>query len=588
MESINNTAGHASSRPHNLISTKPGSGNHFIYAGIALTVVLFNLIAVYGPQILLHDDPAGYADVLERKIPWYLMKHTLISPFTEWAAWNVMAYSAALARGLYVLFLMVPISWCFFYILHSKFGLSRLTSLTAAILPNILPWQWQIPAGINMSYPLWGLLFFLLSVILSLHYLEKDGSRNWAGWLGAVTCYAMAAQIMEQALFLFPPLAFTIWGFKGLNRKTRSLIFSLMLVATARFIQTLVLPRQAVSSIPLAEIMERLGLYFKWSLPSPDIKPLYLAIGGSAVIIMGFVLWLLRSDIDLNVGRLGSHLTRRQAVLLTFGVFLCWSISTIFVFIFMSEFFVQRYTYLSAFGLNALFVVSIHGILTQRYFRKLKLHLWIFLVIIVFSGVFRYANLNSIYAERNRTKSILVRDLSALQMPRNSQVAVTGVSGVPGGWRRSSGYLKHILEREDIDGLIGPFYSSAYYNYDDHFDPRLKGWDQKSNMRGLSLNRPLFLFTLDDKNAELKQLEYALQWKGEKLDAPWTIFQIDKITGKAKPFRSGTGMPEYLSAVTELEKKAILQSSILWGGPPTPEEQERLTGGKSDASNPPR
>jgi hypothetical protein len=572
----------------NKASPKERSRDRSVYVIIFLVVIVFNLIAVFGLNILLHDDPAWYEAVLENKFPTNWMKHNLLIPFTEWIAWNVMVYSADLARALYVLIFMVPISWSFYYLLRFKFGLSRSASLTASVLPNILPWQWQIPAGINMSYVLWVLFFFLFSMILGLNYLEKNGPRNWMRFFGAVALFMGATQIAEQAIFLFPPMIFALWGFKKLKKKSIRLISSLTFVAALRGVQMVVFPRKSVFRIPFEEISERFALYFKWSLPSPNIDPIYLMIVFLIIVTSGFFLYLFSSGANLKPSSNFSHFTKKQFLLFFFSIFICWSVCTVIFTILMSDPYTPRYTYISSFGVNVIFIFSIYALLSRKRYSKFKLHYWAFLIIIVFSGTSRYARLKADYSKRNETRSILVKDLETLQLPLNSQLVITGVEGIHAGWRRASGYLKHILKRDDINGLIGPILSSPYYNFDDHFDPKQRGWGLRWNMTGLSIHRPLFLFTLEKGKTKLKQLEYALQWKGNEMNAAWVIFKGDRFTGKVSPFLSGSGMGEYLSVIKELEIKGIAQSDILWGGPPSPIEQERLTGRLQEPTGPVR
>ncbi|NIM13860.1 MAG: hypothetical protein GTO45_17590, partial [Candidatus Aminicenantes bacterium] len=90
-----------------------------------------------------------------------------------------------------------------------------------------------------------------------------------------------------------------------------------------------------------------------------------------------------------------------------------------------------------------------------------------------------------------------------------------GVNEFWGGWSRASGYLKFVLKRKDINGLIGPINSSNYYNFDDHFDPKTRGYRKRYYMSGLSMDKPVFFFIMDKEKKELKQLEYALQWRGK-------------------------------------------------------------------------
>ena len=556
-----------------LIKARPavdGFRDILIYTGTAFTVILFNLIAIFGLDILLHDDPANYMSVLTGQFPRYMLKYNLILPFTEWIGWNIMAYSPNLARGLYTVLLMVPLSFCFYYLCRHRLGFSRMTAYTAAVLPLILPGQWQIPAGINMSYVLWGLLVSLVALIIGFQYLEKNDQKNWIRLMGAILCYLAATQIMEQALFLFPPFVLAFWGYKKFVKKNVFLLTGFTIIAVIRLIQTIVLPRDAAmpQALPFDEIVKRVSLYFQWSLPFPNINAVCLVIIFMGIISAGFILYLKRPGAEPKTNRI-----------FLYFFLIVWAISTIFVFIFMSRDYSPRYTFISSFGLNALFVFSLYVILRDLSRGKFKWYLPVFAALIVFSGGLRYFTLKENYTRLNKPFSIVQRDLNKMRLPLNSQIVIIGIKGISGCWQKSSGYLQFALKREDVTGLVissGKSTGGGYYNFDNHFDPQQRGWGPRYRMTGLSTDQPVFLFRMDKKNAELKQLEYALQWKGEKKDAPWTILRVDKVFGQISSFFSGVGMDEYESAILELRKRGIAQTDILWGGPPTNEEQKRL------------
>jgi hypothetical protein len=539
-----------------------------------LTVVVFNLIAIFGLDVLLHDDPAWYNLVINGEFPQWLIKSSPIFAFKEWIAWNIMAYSPKLIRGLYVVFLMVPLSCCFYYLFHNKLGFSRLSAFTAAILPNILPYQSQIPVGINMSYTLWGLLFSVFSVILGLQYLEKTTYKNWTRFLGAL--------VMEQALFLFLPLALLFSGYTKFNKKHTRLISSFFILAVAKLTWTMAVPRMATANIPAKEVFKRLGTYLKWSLPSPDIEPGYITMIYVTILLTGFILSIKNADSRLtSINKNFFHMNKQIYVLYLYTFFICWLISSIFVFACISVHCTPRYAHISAFGINAIFVFSIYVILNQKFVKKYKLYILIFTAIIIFSGVYRHLNLKKIYNTYNHTHSIIIRDLNKLKFPLNSQVVISVETGAIGlgmtpGWLPSSGYLKFALKRKDINGLIGQINCGGYYNFDNHFNPKLRLWGVRYSMTGISINRPTFLFFMLKKQKKLKQLEYALQWKGKAKNVPWTILRANKSTGKITPLLSGTGWDEYLSTIKKLEKSGISQSGILWGGPPCKKELERL------------
>ena len=574
-----------------MLETKTPKSETGIYLGISLTVILFNLIAVWGVDILLHDDPVWYGNVIAGKFPQILVKSSPLLAYKEWIAWQIMAYSPQLARLLYILFLMVPLSCGFYYLLRRQLGFSRWEALAAAILPNILPHQSQIPAGINMSYPLLGMVFIFLALITGLHYLETKKPRKWPLLLTAAVSYYLACHFMEQSLFLYPALVLIFFAYRKRNRKPYWIFSLFTVIAADKLIRMMISPRKVPVSVPLEEILERTGLYFKWTLPFPGIHPLFPVIFTLAVIAAGFILHLkYAANTGERISRIDGPFTKtvspveepgrgvKKQIVNLYAFFIVWVTASMVVFLGKVPFFIPRYTYIAAYGQVALLVYSISVLLRAVLPGKYKTHAIVLMGVIVFSGIYRYINLSAIYAPGNTSHAIIVKELNKIELPPKSQVVVVGAEGIPGCWLRTCGYLRFALKRKDIDGIVGPINTLGYYNFDRHFDPKDRKMLIRHLMTGLSLDRPVFLFLLEEKSRRLRQLEYTLEWKGETWNSPWTIIHVDKKTGKPSPWVSGVGKEQYETALKELEKKGISQAEIVWGGPPTQEELARLEG----------
>jgi len=284
----------------------------------------------------------------------------------------------------------------------------------------MLPHQWKIPTGNAASYTLWGLLFSVFSLIIGLQYLEKTDSKNWTRLLGAVICYFIATQLMGQSLFIFPPLALAFLGYTKFNKKHIWLISSFFILAMAKFTWMIAVPRYLPRNIPIQEMLRRTGLYFKWSLPSPGIDPVYLIIIYVIIILIGFILYIEDNNSrSAVINKNFSHMNRKVYVLYLYAFFICWSVSSIFVFITMGDFW-PRYTHISSFGLNAIFIFSIYVILNRGFFKKYKLYMFVFIGIIIFSGISRYINLKKNFDFKNSNQSIIIRDLNKQTLPLNS------------------------------------------------------------------------------------------------------------------------------------------------------------------------
>ena len=411
-----------------------------------------------------------------------------------------------------------------------------------------------------MSCTLYPLLFAMIALILGLHYLEKSTSNNWVRLVGISLCYLISSQMMEQALFLFPPIVLAFFGYTKLKRKHIWLILSIFIIAVARYAQMLIFTRKTRILAPIEEILRRTGLYFKYSLPSPDIDPLYLNIFYLCVFLIGFILYVKHPSVSPTISQNLSHMKKSTFNLYLCGFFILWAASTILPFITMrGVIFPPCYPYISAFGLNAIFMFSFFVIFNISFFRKYKLHYFVFAGVIIFSGGYRYLNLNKIFTDKNNIQAIIIRDIEKLSPPQNSQFVICGLPKMAHGRRRATGYLMHALKRNDIIGKFRTVDPREENNFYDHFNPWSITFKRIGQFGGIYSNKPVFFFVILHKENKLKQFEYVLRWRGRTKNAPWVIIHADKKTGKTSSFRWGEGMDAYLSTIKELEKQGIPQ-----------------------------
>lgn len=562
------------------------------YAGIASAVILFNLIGVFGPHVLQHDDPVHFFNGLNNVFPDWLFRYSLLSPFFEFAAWKIMAVSPYLARGLYVLLFMVPISLMFYYLLSEKFALSRIAAATASILPQILPSVWQIPAGVNMSYPLRGLFLILAGLLISYRYLDEAGRRSRAWLAAAVAIYIVAIQSMEQTVFMFPAVLVILAGYTRFNRKHLLLLGPLLIISLMRIARMILMPRIPMTNIPAEKIVSRIVQYINWNIPSLNKNSVLTAVMVVVIAAAGLIV-IMKTGAAAGTPAAGyRHIKRKYFALFAYGSFCIWMASSIFVFIFLSNDYESRYVYISSFGFWVLLCLSLQALLGGLCKKKAIVPVIVFVCIILCSGFMRLHALSTFFGNQNRIQRVIAGAVNSSQLPPFSQVIVVGVPHFPGGWLRSSGYLKLATRRYDLEGLVSGENASPYYNYDDHFNPAIRGWEGRFYVTGIDLGRPVFFYKIDNdclkkksikKKNKLKkkcdvmrQLEYVLRWRGERKDAPWSILKFDRVRGTSVPVVSGKGFADYTGALKRLEAQGVGQSDILWGAPPTDEERKRL------------
>lgn len=548
----------------------PGIRAFRIYILIAIPVVLFNLVAIFGPKILLQDDAVNYYNVVKGLFPFYYWRNGLfLLSITEWISWNIMAFSPQLIRAMYVLFLAIPLS-CVIYHLFRKLGLPNNTAYTAAILPNILPAQNLIPAFLNGSYVLLGLLVMMGCFFKSFKYLDREDQSNRKTLFAAGLYLLISTQLMDQAVFFLPVLLFAVLGYQKLNRKHLFLALSFIPAVSYKLVWVLLSPRKMTEITPVTGsiILSRLKYYFFSMLPFPDfLKPTndFVLIIIIAIIITGLALTLRDPDNTFIRSKPFSHLSHRQFTLYIYGFLLIWTLGNIVAFITMSKLQTVRYSYIAAYGLNALLLISLVAIFKRIFMAKSFLINTAFIILIFQAGLFRTVELKTYYDSLNRNQFHIQKNLSSFNFPRDSQIVMYLTKGANywGFWSSSSGHLKFILKMNGIDGLIGSK-AKHYFDFYNPFDPKSHGYGTSDLMNGLSIDRPLFLFVED--NGGFRQYEYALQWQGKTRDASWTIYQVNRSTGAIVPFTSGRGREEYLLKIKELEKSGLQQTDILWGG----------------------
>jgi hypothetical protein len=304
---------------------------------------------------------------------------------------------------------------------------------------------------------------------------------------------------------------------------------------------------------------------------------LLLGIFYIGIILAGFLLYLKKSTVGPSMSEHVGHMKRDIYILYLFGIFSVWAAATVFPFVTMADvIFPPRYPYISAFGMNALFILSLYAIINRGILKKYKIHYFILIVIVLFSGVYRHFNLKTIYDAKNNVQAAIIRAVEEIDLPPNAQIVISKMPEMAHGKERATGYMMHALKRNDVIGRFRTVAPGEKHNFVNHFNPSNLATGRIGQFAGIYFNKPAFFFVLLDNQYKLKQFEYVLHWMGNTKLAPWRILHIDKSTGKMSTLISGEGMIDYLVALKELEKKGITRDDILYGGMPTKEETKRL------------
>ena len=553
---------------------------------IAFPVIVFNLVHVFGPEYLLADDPSGYRTGISNMTRMFLweMKYVL-NAFTETFSWWMMAhYSPYVVRLLYLVFYLAGISLCVYWIARKVFGLGKETAWLAAVVPAILPLQFQIIAGVNMSYTLLGQLLVLLSLAAGFSYLSRK-DHSWGLLLLSGLLFTAATRQMEQSVFVSASVGFIYLAVSKRWARKAGLILPVVISSAAVLHRMLTAPRGAaeIQNLDPGEIIHRCKIFLLYL--SPWISPvhreyailvmLFLVLAG----IAGFVFypsWRNRVVTLKHFAWLPE--TARIAILPGF-VFL-WSVPSILPFIALNRHMDARTMHLSGYGPWLLAAPGLLMVLTATLsFMKdeprRKAVVSILAMVVVISGLQHMRYASDRYEQGNISWRGISRSISRYAFPAGSQISIVDAdTGTHNSYPPCTGYLARMLgNRRDIGGIVGP----EHFFYDPFAQVDL--W--KNPMTGLTGTGNLHLFRFipeADQDSEsgrssLERFGYFLRVISDKSDrdagqatGDWFLYRLD-ARGSGSLLYSGQGLEEYESRLEALKAEGINPEQICWGDP---------------------
>ncbi len=531
-----------------------------------LAVGLFNLVSVWGPQALIHDDAAKYLFVEQGRFPLRLVRWgSALHAANEWLAWNVMARSKELARLLYVLLWMVPLAWLLNRLFVRRLAMPVEAALAACAVPLLLPAQWVIPASINLSYVLPGLLAMTACLHCAAGFARGTASfRRQA--IAAALLYLAATQLMDHSLFFFPLLLFLLY-FPGASRRGRPLLTAALAgVFLFKAAWVILAPRPA--AVPAAMAKSRLA---NAAVALGDMLPLPLALrrGWAALAAVAALIacgaWLAgvfsRASASAQGGRPGSG---RPGPRLAWGMMALWFAGNLLPFLLLARKSSPRHTFIAAIGLAALLAMALQAIVCRLWPGRTRWFAAAALAIVALAGAWRWSEAGAVYRGLNARQAMIRSRLQEARLPAGSQVAVylAGQARIYwGDWVQSTGHLHFMLRRRDVGGCIGP-----RSRYAVRFDPfRTQERRSRRFFRGFSLQRPLFLFV--EHQGRLRQFAHFLRWGGWDGPESWSLHCADRRTGKITEKRRGRGTRSLDLALRELGKNGIDPRGVVWHAP---------------------
>jgi hypothetical protein len=542
------------------IHDRPEIVNYLI---IGLVVVLFNLKS-FGVHVIVLDDLAHYAEVVEGRFGYARFNRSLINPFLWYFFSEIMSYSAAISRAALLTLIMVPLSFIVYHIWTKYLSLPKSFSLICAILPQILPGQTYIPTFVIGSYNTWSLLIYFLAVLFFLKYLEQE---KIAFWLMGTLFYLGAVDSTETSIFLAGPLVVALLWFRKFNKQHVTVILTILVVAACKLAFVLLAPYSNVNTpqyFGWEEILTRLQRMLTWDLPNPGINgPVALFIF-AAIVAVGLIL-LVAKPIGLQMlpetaekNHFEPSERFRMVGLCLFGI--SWVCASILPFL-ASAYFFRRYAYILGFGLNFLFVLAVYSILEREKLKKYHAALIVLAILIVFVGVERGRKVETTFKWPDWVHTSIQSSLKSYDFPQESQIVIVGPAigylMTVGYWTWSSGYIKYATGRADLSGLVG--------KEEKFYDPFVRNERSYSfQMHGLDMSHPLFLFRFD--KGVLEQLHYFVQWREEKGREEWSIYYLDAGNGKASKYATGNSKSDYRKTLEQLGRDGVTGREILWSG----------------------
>ena len=552
--------------------TKVKENYLIIFSIIAFFVLVFNLIAILGYESIYLDDNLRRTFALNKEFPWYIAARSYFRPFFVYPMYKLLVYNVKWARAVQVIFYMIPLSWLFYYLLRKYFKFPIIVAISAAIVPNILPGQNFIPAFIDGSYPVNGLIFTLMALFIGIECLNSSGTKRMVLALFSFLVYWFSIEMYDHAILFIPSftILFIFWKNSKIDFSKIFLILSFSAVAAQKAYTSIFKPIWVKSQVPVSlsmnEIGSRIKDYFLFAFPFQNIVNnhfhLMLTFLATLVILSFYYLYKGKVQLFKKIPEL-SYLPQNKVLIIIYTFFIFWTVCTIAPF-FTSYFWSSRYSHLSAFGLNALFIVSIFVIFNIIFEKILKFKgyaacSFLLIALVITTGLLRYSSLKAWFDPQNYSYRLVKNVLKDVNLPKDSQIIFVGPSTILTGgyWHYSSGFLKFVTGRKDVNGMIGT--ERHFYNA---FNPDEKTFN--TTMTGLDPKLPIFLFRIDKAQQSVKRLKYALQWtETEKKLNKWKLLDFDLYSGKSTLVQEGMGKDAYLQSLDNLK---IAQEEIMFGG----------------------
>jgi hypothetical protein len=517
---------------------------------IFVSVFFANLYAVFGLEVLLLDDNARF----------YLYKNNLYTingprafiglslTLKTIPIYLFSNHSVEVAR-LYVLtFYMVPLSLLFYHFNRKYLQLPVWVCLISSILVNIVPSQHTMPAFLDGSYHVPGMIAFLASLIYTSRYLNHDsfvkGNFVIACLLWLLVCDLMA----EMGIFLYPVLLFFIYSSGAPLKRQLSIYigsFTITALRIASYFQTVGLnPTNKPSSLTTEEIIRRITQSIQWWVPFETTKSTSLLV---ALLLIAMTICLLLLAKKKRIKR-SVDLTR------PISFYSLLFVSASLPFWLVSPFFSVRYFYIPYFGLTTIAIILLHDFAVLTKQNKQPIAVAAAIALFATYSIQRHHYNKDLFSTANDKKELIFDTLKKENILSRTNIALVNFNAGTGGFHFwSSGYLQYLYQKPGVRGAIGP-----EYNFYDPFNLKQCGYDHR--MSCLDLSKDLIAYKWQGDIS--RRMEFFLQWMNpKKRESEWHLYTYED-ENVLKILKSGRGLTAYIKTLSALE---IDPENVLWG-----------------------
>lgn len=517
---------------------------------IIIVVTAANLHTVFGLDILFNDDNARYYSFVNDQYKISDPRSFIGLLFAlKWIPVYIFSTYSVEAARLFILFAyMIPVSCLFYYFNRKLLGLSAWVSMGSAVVINIIPQQFAIPAFLDGSYPVPGMLVFLTTLIISALYLDSNRTNilfltiATAGWL------LVCDLITEMGIFLYPVLLYYIYTSESDLKRKLYLLVSTFIITAYRlyfYYQTVgINPTNKPASLTIQDIAYRVMKSFEWWLPFERGTTITVIV---SILIVAMLLFSFSKALKST--------NRNNSTPRAYILYAIWFISCSFPFWFLSKYFSPRYFYISHFALTAITFIAIYQLFISPRIHRKRIAVLSMLAIFILYGTQRFAINDDYFHRLNKKNDFIYSILSNEAINDTTQIALVNIKNGTGGYHMwSSGYLQYLFQKPGIRGVMG--------NEINFYDPfNLKHCGYSHTMSCLDTTKELIAYKKND-DSQINRMMYFLQWKNEgNRDSEWSLYRSDD-NNDLSTISTGAGLDAYINTLTEL---GITPEMVLWG-----------------------